>query len=428
MKLLGAILKGLLLLLLIVIVLGLLTVLSWWLRWPMFTGFFILLGLFGAALLFWAGRFLWRLRDKRSFVRQALSGLKTPAAAEVQVSGIETVWNALLARDPGKRPDRREFLGRSWYLALDGAGSAAASAFSLSPLFTGKEESGPLARRDFASTTLLQAAAGALEGDGKEQFLALFARDVPGSAFSGFFLLLSARDLLSRADTALQEWGFQLRDALYSVMVATNRNAPLYLLVQDMDALPGGASLFARPKGGETLPGRFFDAGDAPDEGGERPGEAAARALAATLRTVLFDDLVQGAPAAQDELRFLEESGTLGRRLDAFFSALLQEMPRQEPLRLAGVFFCPTRPVRENSAGAPPGAVEAKAEATGSARPNSALSRFFTRLLPVHGAAAHGLRGRLSAYSSAWIVGMGAWYLVLLCVCGLMAANVLYQN
>ncbi|MDR1890491.1 MAG: hypothetical protein LBQ81_14180 [Zoogloeaceae bacterium] len=419
MKLLGIILKGLLFLLLALILLGLLTLLAWWLNWPMFTGLFILAGIAGLVLLFRAGRFLWRMRNKRFFVQQALSGLKTTeVTAEAEVSGMASLWRSLLHFDRQKRLDRREFHGRSWYLALD----ATSEDTVLSPVFNekGKPETQSLARHDFAVTTLLQAANGSLEGERGEELLTLLARDVPKNAFAGILLLVSARDLLQKDGNALHEWGFQLRNALYSTMVALNRNVPLCVLVQDMETLSGGELLLARTKNKEALPGRFF----VPESNGPawtEQGKLAADAAGAMLREALYDDLVQGTPAGADELRFLEEIRRIGRQLDALFATLLQDVPRQDPVRLSGVFFCATEEKRASTA---PNVPTTAAKAT----PHSALSRFFARLLPAYNATAYPLHGRFSAYSNAWIVVMGSWCLVLFCACGLMAANVLYQN
>jgi type VI secretion system protein ImpL len=425
MKLFGLLLKGLFFLLIAIVLLGLLTMLAWWLKWPIFSGLFILLGLAGLALLFRAGRFFWRARNKRFFVQQAMSGLKkTEVVADANATGLDGLWRSLLLLDRQKRVDQREFFGRSWYLALDATSDGA----TLSPVFNGKASAPPrqgqartLARHDFATTTLLQMANSALEGEMGEELLTLLARDVPGRAFVGILLVVSARDVLAKEASFLHEWGFQLRNALYTTMVAANRNVPLYVLVQDMETLPGGVFLLARAERKETLPGRFFarDAltGDDGPSWAEQ-GRAAAEAADATLRAALYDDLVQGSPVGADELRFLEEVGRLGRQLDALFAALLQDVPRQDPVRLSGVFFCPTgemhAPAVEN-----PGS---------KAAPHSVLARFFSRQLPANGAAAYTLRGRFSAYSNAWIVVMGAWCLVSFCVCGLMAASVLYQN
>jgi type VI secretion system protein ImpL len=438
MKLLGLILKGLLFLLVALVLLGLLTLLAWWMKWPIFTGFFILAGLAGLVLLFWAGRFLWRARNKRFFVRQAISGLKnTEVVAEANASGLAGRWRSLLLFDRQKRVDQREFHGRSWYLALDATHDGA----TLSPVFDGKgsaqktqDPTQTLARHDFAATTLLQAASGALEGETGEELLTLLARDVPGRAFAGILLIVSARDALAKDVTLLHEWGFQLRNALYTAMVAVNRNVPLYVLVQDMETLPGGEILLARARSKETLPGCFF-ALDSDGPSWTEQGKLAAEAAGAMLREALYDDLVQGAPAGADELRFLEEVVWLGRQLDALFAALLQDVPRQDPVRLSGVFFCPTEemhaPAPANASLTPNPTISVPAitgKTSDKATPHGALARFLSRLLPAHGAAVYALRGRFSAYSNAWIVVMSAWCLVLFCVCGLMAANVLYQN
>ena len=50
MQTLGKILKIALWLMLLVLVLGLLTVLAWWMRWPLATGAVILLGLIACAI------------------------------------------------------------------------------------------------------------------------------------------------------------------------------------------------------------------------------------------------------------------------------------------------------------------------------------------------------------------------------------------
>ncbi|MDR0578066.1 MAG: hypothetical protein LBI87_11185 [Candidatus Accumulibacter sp.] len=415
MKLLGLILKGLLFLLLVIVLAGLLTLLAWWLKWPLFTGVFILAGIAGLALLFWAGRFLWRARNKRFFVRQAMSGLKnSEVAADARLSAIADRWRSLLLFDSRERVDPREFSGRSWYLALD----ATREGTVLSPVFDGKEESQALARHDFAASTLLQVSSASLDGEAGEELLTLLARDVPGRAFSGILLVVSARDVLAKDAVLLNEWGFQLRNALYTVMAAVNRNLPLYVLAQDMESLPGGETLLARARSKGMPPGCFF-ALDARAGGlsWAEQGKAAAGSADAMLREAFYDDLVQGAPAGADELRFLETLKELGRQLDALFAALLQDVPRQDPVRLSGVFFCPTWEARA-----------LPASAGDKNAPHGALSRFFARRLPAHRAATYALRGRFSAYSNAWIVVMGAWCLVSFCVCGLMAASVLYQN
>ena len=64
---LGKILKIALWLVLLILVLGLLTVLAWWMRWPLATGAVILLGLIACAVLLVAVRFFLRWNNKKIF-------------------------------------------------------------------------------------------------------------------------------------------------------------------------------------------------------------------------------------------------------------------------------------------------------------------------------------------------------------------------
>ena len=65
MQTLGKILKITLWLILLVLVLGLLTLLAWWMRWPLATGAVILLGLIAGLVLLVAVRFFLRWNNKK---------------------------------------------------------------------------------------------------------------------------------------------------------------------------------------------------------------------------------------------------------------------------------------------------------------------------------------------------------------------------
>ncbi|MDR1463408.1 MAG: hypothetical protein LBI68_09790, partial [Azoarcus sp.] len=341
MKILGKLLKFLLWGLLILILLAGLTVLAWWMRWPIFTGIFVAAGLGGVLLLFFAGRFLWRLRNKRRFVQTALAGLETAIPFEaVRSTPLETRWNALLLHDRsrrGKLIDPRDFIERTWYIALDATGT-------LSPLFAENradwDASQLIARYDFSKTTLLHCQAAALgepEGsENREELLTLMARDLKKGALSGIVLLVSAKDMLARGEQNLREEGYVLRAHLYELMATLNRNLPVVVLVEGVDRLPGGDALFARTNVAENWQGGFSTGSTA------RPGEEAAVTAEAAWRERLYDDLVSGPPPATDELTCLEQIRALGEKLDALFASLLEEAPRHDPVVLSGVFFCPS--------------------------------------------------------------------------------------
>ncbi|MDR0379220.1 MAG: hypothetical protein LBI62_04635 [Candidatus Accumulibacter sp.] len=417
MKLLGTILKIFLAVVLFVGLLAGLTVLAWWMRWPMFTGVFIVLGLVAGVLLFFAARFFWRLRNKHRFVEQALSGLESAPTASTTESPLETQWNGLLRHDRrGHRRaiDPRDFIERAWYVVLDATGT-------LSPIFAENPSrhdiAASIARHDFASSTLLQIQESALNGMDREELLALMARDVKKGALRGLVLLLSLDDLQAD-DQSLHERGYLLRAHLYELMTALDRGLPLHVLVEHVDRLPGGALLFAR-SGARDWRGRFFSDEDA---AGEHPGRAAARAAQAGLRECFYDDLVESRPTTGDELACFGHLATLGERLDHLFASLMQEAPRHDPLRLSGIFFCPTGKIaapRENgkASGKP-----------GSSLPHAMLIRFFAQTLPAGGGAAYALKSRFAAYFTGWLTGMSAWFLFLFAVCGLLAADTLYQK
>jgi hypothetical protein len=444
MKLLGKILKFLLWCLLALVLLAGLTALAWWMRWPMFTGVFVVAGLGGALLLFFVGRSLWRLRNKRRFVQTALAGLETAAPSETaRATPLETRWNALLLHDRSrgkKLIDPRDFIERAWYVALDATGA-------LSPIFagtkTGWDATQAIARHDFAQTTLLHCQAAALGGpedaeENREELLTLMARDLKKGALSGIVLLVSAENLLARGEQNLHEEGYALRACLYELMVALNRSLPVVVLVEGLDRLPGGDAFFARPGVAESWPGCFFA------ESTACPGQEAATTAEAALRERFYDALVSGLPAAKDELACLEDVRALGEKLDMLFASLLEEAPRHDPILLSGVFFCPSGAGAADPVPAPDAAPETAGPE--SARtvpgaspghadrnlphtvPHAVLARFFSRTLPAGGAPARSLTGRFAAYATGWIVGVGAWFLLLIAICGLMAAGTLYQK
>ncbi|MDR2162162.1 MAG: hypothetical protein LBO77_08520 [Desulfovibrio sp.] len=418
MKALGLILKVLLWILLLAIALSLLLALSWWMRWPLFTGFFLLLGILGAVILFLVFRTLIRWRNKRLFVRKTLEGNSLPPAIVLSGDTLGTQWNALLKRDKGGGISSGEFFSRSWYVVLDFTGG-------LSPVFqraAGSVAAGDkayLARHDFASTTLLQIAETALSDQDREELLVLLARDVRKNALRGVILLLSATEIGVLNREELREQGFLHRSRLYDLMVVVNRNLPLYILVQDLDKLPGAADLLSRPteKSG-LLPGCFF-ADESGEEASDSAGRDAARAADALLRKTLYDDLVLGLPPRGDELLFLETLSVAGGRLDDFLSALLQDMAPYDSFRLRGIFFCGTD--GEGLAGRQQGGMSLGAALGG-------VARFCARSLPAARASQYPLRGRFTAYFSLKLFGFAAWLLALLCVCGLFAANTLYQT
>ncbi|MDR2675510.1 MAG: hypothetical protein LBC18_11805 [Opitutaceae bacterium] len=428
MKTLGAILKILLWGFLVATVLAGLTLLAWWMRWPMFTGVFIVLGLAAGVLLFFALRFCWRLRNKRRFVEQALSGLQSPSQpASVAESPLETLWNSLLLRDRQgyqRAIDPRDFLERAWYVVLDATGS-------LSPIFAENpsrhDAALPIARHDFAMTTLLQVREAALDGADKEELLTLMARDVKKGVLRGLVLLLSL-DELKADDQGLHEHGYLLRTRLYELIASLNRSLPLFVLVEDVDQLPGGQLLFARPDA-ENWGGRFFPDEEEAKEEGECPGREAARAAVAMLRECFYDDLVAHRPTSGDELLCFERLEALGERLDQLFLSLMQGAPRHDPLRLSGIFFCPTGKIV--AASSPADAPRENGTAVKRAErnlPHVVLTRFFAQTLPAGGGVARALKGCFSAYSTGWLTAMSAWLLFLLAICGLLAADTLYQK
>ncbi|MDR2788819.1 MAG: hypothetical protein LBD06_10795, partial [Candidatus Accumulibacter sp.] len=219
MKTLGVILKVFSWVALFLALLACLTLLAWWMRWPMFTGVFIALGLIAGALLFFVGRFFWRLRNKRRFVEQALSGLEDARPASAPETPLEALWNSLLLHDrKGHRRviDPRDFLERAWYAVLDTTGR-------LSPLFaehpSDQDAARPIARHDFSMTTLLQVQEAALDGADKEELLTLMARDVKKGALRGLVLLIPL-DELKADDQSLHERGYLLRTRLYELTAA----------------------------------------------------------------------------------------------------------------------------------------------------------------------------------------------------------------
>ena len=432
MKFLGTLLKIVLGIFILLLLVAGFTFLAWWMHWPPFTGIFIVAGLIGCVLLFFAGRLFWRLRNKRRFVQEALSGLKilAPAASGAAVTPLESRWNQLLPRDGFSHAvDPRDFLHRVWHVALDATGT-------LSPLFVQRqkawEAADGIARHDFPQASLLQITRSALDGEQREDLLTLMARDLKPGALADLILVIRIEDLLDGTEVTLNEQGHAFAARLYELMATLNRDLPLYVLIEGMERIPGGSALLSRPGLADRWAGRFFASDTTSVETAPAQGTQASEAAEAEWRLVLYDDLVAGATAFRDELLALENLRSLGAKLDCLFASLLQDAPRRDPLRLSGVFFCGaasvTASLSERVAATP---AETSAQTTDPRRNASlqaAAARFFTRTLPARGSEARSLRGRFAVASTGWLVGMGAWFLILLGICGLMAAETLYQK
>lgn len=404
MQTLGKILKIALWLVLLILVLGLLTVLAWWMRWPLATGAVILLGLIACAVLLVAVRFFLRWNNKKIFIRKVLSeqtsaGLTLPAPG-----GLADAWRQgmnIMVSSPARFHQTLRY-SQPWFLALDCDGGPSLLRG------TGKtvpaEESAPLRWHFLRSSVVLECAAP--DGDSQDwaSLLELAAGQRGGYPFQGIVLTVSARRLQAGDEDGLPARGMALANAVQQFLLCRRRSCPVFVLVRDLDALPGMDALIRLLPDG--MPGQ------APGLLLERPEEELPRAAgraADMLEAGLYKQARDGVAPQGDALYALHALRELGPRLSRLLAPLCAPVAHQAFSPLRGLHFCFGAPLPEKG-GTPPFAAE-----------------YFSGLLPAQGFS-RPLSGGLPFLASTRLWLFGAWLLVTLFACALLMAGTIYQR
>lgn len=406
MQALGKLLKIVLWLALAALALALLTALAWWMRWPLFTGAVVLLGLLALAALVVALRAGLRWNNRKLFVRRVLSEQKATSLSAPALGGMTDAWRQgmqLMAASPARFRQTLRY-SQPWFLTL--CWEAAPSLLSETGKTVPADEDAPLHWHYLRSSVVLETAAPALEGDDGDwaTLLELSAGQHGAYPFQGIVLVVSARSLQSCSEDNLPAQGMRMANAVQQFLLSRRRCCPVFVLVRDLEALPGMDAIarLLSPDRLERTPGLLMDH---PEE--ELP--AAADRVADLLERDLRDRAREGVPPQGDALKALCALRELGPRLTKLLSALCVPVAHQAFSPLRGLHFCFGAPLPDKG-GLPP-----------------FVSAYFSRLLPEQGFS-RSLSGGLPFFASTRLWIFGAWLLVTLFICGLLMANTIYQR
>ena len=404
MRTLGKILKILLWTVLLVLVLGVLTVLAWWMRWPLATGAVILLGLLAGIALLVAVRFLLRWNNKKLFIRKVLSEQASTNLTLPAAGGLADAWRQgmnIMVTSPARFRQTLRY-SQPWFLTLscDGGPSLLQGTGKTVPA----EENAPLRWHFLRSSVVLECAAP--EGDSQDwaSLLELAAGQRGGYPFQGIVLTVSARRLQAADEDGLPARGMVMANAVQQFLLCRRRSCPVFVLVRDLDALPGMDALVRLlPDGVPEQPlGLVLEQ---PEEELPRAAERAARLLEGGLQRQARDGM---APQG-DALYALHGLRELGPRLSRLLAPLCAPVAHQAFSPLRGLHFCFGAPLPERG-GTPP-----------------FVSEYFAGLLPAQGFS-RPLSGGLPFFASTRLWLFGAWLLVTLFACALLMANTIYQR
>jgi Uncharacterized protein conserved in bacteria len=400
---------------LLCLVLAGLTALSWWLHWPLFTGFYIIAGIAALLLLLVAGRRIYEWRDKKAFIRSVRQA--APAKdTDMGANPLESVWN--MGFGGGKVHLRAgQGLQQGWSLVFDETASSSELFDSLCEAVPPARQGAPIVWQFGHAGKLLQFFSDEERRKGHaevwDNLLALASCDQAARSLRSVVVLVSLAELNELDATALRERGYILRHRLQELMLCVNASLPVFVLAQGLDEFPGGGSFLGRLSESvrQARLGEAFD-GEIAIEDAVSHAFATARA---TLSGEFGKSLLDFAPAQGDELLFWSKFLLAEEKFAAFMEPLAGPSAHHEKLGLRGVFFSgnqktsPADPVLQ------------------PAKP-AFLPEFLTRVLPQGAFGRKALRGRFSMFGPLKVYGYAAWLLALISICGLLGANMLFQG
>ena len=404
MKFLSKALKFIVIAILLLVLLAILTAFSWYEGWPLFTGAAVLLGI---AALFLASRgvmLLWRWRSKRSFVSKIMSEHQAVTPETAGDSAVSVAWRhgmSCVLRSPS-RFSRTLNASQPWFVVIEDE-ARESSPFDpfgrkvpdgASPLYWHFTESCVVLRLSCSDD------GGSVWETELEELLAARRRHAP---LRGVVLSLHLSDMLGKNDAALDMLGQRLRTRVQQIMLTANALYPVYVLVEEIEDMPGMRQLLMQympDDGSEGALGGW--------SGGPPIGALVAANAADRLEELVLDGAAEGTPPHGDVLSALNGIRALAPKLDIITENLSRELAHQVNPEIAGVFFCASRPLGRNGRRTPPfvGSLVSRV------LPAAPLPRPFSGI-PVSAG------GRIAL--------MAGWLLMTLSVCGLLAANTIYQ-
>lgn len=386
MKLLFSVLKGFFLLLLLLLVLFGLTLLAWWMQWPLITGLVILLGVAGLSISALAVRALLRWHDKRRFVRRVVE---------------EEIGNPLHPTDRrltdawqegmqvfGASPSRfreRFAVSQPWFLVLNTSKDTALFA-PYGETVPASPES-PLHWHFLSTTVLLTCPIHDLTNDEWKELLTKLV----GTPLRGIIVLFSIPAIAQASESALATEGLTIRSKVQQLMLTMNRTFPVYVLAEGLESIAGMPDIL------EAVPIKD----NAAILFGSNAHEAAHNAKV-HLEAIIRDHAVACASPKGDMLKAVAAIGDMGDKLHRSVEPIFREIVHTAKPALAGVAFC------------------ARSEP-------SFLSGILTRVLPTLPPPPPVTIG-LPFMAKTRLAIMAGWLLLLLGLAGLMGVNVLYQH
>ena len=150
---------------------------------------------------------------------------------------------------------------------------------------------------------------------------------------------LRLSELLDKNDAELDMLGQKLRTRVQQIMLTANALYPVYLLIDEIESLPGMGALLAQylPEGSEGALGGW--------DGGPAIGAWAAANAAEKLEELVLDGAAEGTPPHGDVLSALNRLKALAPKLDIITENLSRELAHQVNPEIAGVYFCASRPI-----------------------------------------------------------------------------------
>ncbi|MBR5733914.1 MAG: hypothetical protein IKX79_00025, partial [Desulfovibrionaceae bacterium] len=324
------------------------------------------------------------------------------AASPAPLGRMADAWRQgmdVLQRSPQRFHERLEF-SQPWFVALDASGTSSNPFAPLGETLPEKPDS-PLYWHFLSASVLLRCPEAHMSGEDWQELLTSLTKQRSRIPLRGIVLLLSAADIARRSGEELAVLGRNLRANVQQLMLTLNRRYPVYVLVQELESLPGMDRIL------EIVPANEFNTvlGDL------RPGADNARA-AAEAAALRLEDMVREAAAGEhqpegDMLEALLSLRALGDKLQLFMEQLSREAAHQVRPQVDGICFC-------------------QGEGAEGQRPGF-LTALLSYVLPSTAHAAPLTRG-LPFVAGTRVCLMGAWLLLLLGLCGLMGVNVIYQH
>ncbi|MBI5657910.1 MAG: type VI secretion system protein ImpL, partial [Geobacter sp.] len=358
-----AVFKGVLVFTLLALLLLLLFGLALWIGWPWWVGFFLLIGVAGAALVAVLIRKMLMRRKEQMFVqdviaqdestRKSLAPKEQDAARELQARWKEAI-DAL--RKSHLRKQGNPLYVLPWYMVIGESGSgkttAIQSARLTSPFAEVSRTSGISGTRNcdwwFFEQAIILDTAGRYalpvdqdrDKDEWQKFLTLLARFRKKEPLNGLVVTIAADRLAQAAPETLREDGRTLRKRIEELTRVLGARSPVYVLVTKCDLIQGATHFCEQlPEAalnqamGYVNQGLSADAATVIDKAVATVGDRLRE-----LRLLLLHRL-QNRGAAAAMLLFPEELEKLKDGLAAFAQTIFQENPYQETPLLRGIFF-----------------------------------------------------------------------------------------